>query len=426
MVLGGGLTGLSLAERLARQGRPVLVLERENEAGGICRSLRLGEARVDRYYHHTFCGHTDLLSFLDELQMSKELQWRTARQGIISGGRLRPFDHMVDHLRQTGGRPVEIWRDFLFALELARAGGAKDLEQTTLISWLSGRQTKRKVDSFWRPLLEHKFGGFGERISAAWLANRLRSRGASKRRFGGGETLGCLEGGFYRLVSRLVEKCRSQGAEIRLGTPVERLVMDGEKIVALQTDWERIDAPALVASALPLAALGQLLPEKQQADLAPFQYMGCLCVALSLSEGLSPYYWLSNLDEAPFAAIIEQSHLDPSTGHLVYLPCYLPPGERPSEAEKERACEEAITWLTGLFPHFRRESVLAVETAFDPHSQPVFQAGLPVLREWSGWLPQNLFLADPFLSYPDNERTMDAAVRRGRQAATAIMEVAAR
>ena len=39
-ILGGGLTGLVAAERLAAAGETALVLERESHAGGACRHQR--------------------------------------------------------------------------------------------------------------------------------------------------------------------------------------------------------------------------------------------------------------------------------------------------------------------------------------------------------------------------------------------------
>ena len=48
LVLGGGPAGLTVAERLINSGeKSVLLIEKEKEAGGLCRSVNVDEAPID-------------------------------------------------------------------------------------------------------------------------------------------------------------------------------------------------------------------------------------------------------------------------------------------------------------------------------------------------------------------------------------------
>ena len=50
-VIGGGLLGLGLADKLAARGVPVTVYEAAATLGGLAGSTQLGGVRVDRFYH---------------------------------------------------------------------------------------------------------------------------------------------------------------------------------------------------------------------------------------------------------------------------------------------------------------------------------------------------------------------------------------
>jgi phytoene dehydrogenase-like protein len=51
IVVGAGISGLLVALALAKEGKSVLILEKEKEIGGICRSYRVGGYRIDTGPH---------------------------------------------------------------------------------------------------------------------------------------------------------------------------------------------------------------------------------------------------------------------------------------------------------------------------------------------------------------------------------------
>jgi protoporphyrinogen oxidase len=63
IVLGAGITGLTLGLRLARAGRPVLVLEKEPEVGGLCRTFRYGSFAFDIGPHRLFSSDPEISDF---------------------------------------------------------------------------------------------------------------------------------------------------------------------------------------------------------------------------------------------------------------------------------------------------------------------------------------------------------------------------
>jgi protoporphyrinogen oxidase len=72
-ILGGGLSGLTLARLLQEQGEEVVVLEAEREYGGLCRS------KTDRGFtfdtggsHIIFSRDTDVLAFMRRMIAGNE------------------------------------------------------------------------------------------------------------------------------------------------------------------------------------------------------------------------------------------------------------------------------------------------------------------------------------------------------------------
>lgn len=67
-VLGGGLTGLTLARILIDKGHDVVVLERDREPGGLCRSVTEGGFTFDIGGSHIiFSRDTEVLDFMNDL-----------------------------------------------------------------------------------------------------------------------------------------------------------------------------------------------------------------------------------------------------------------------------------------------------------------------------------------------------------------------
>ncbi|HEY5996254.1 MAG TPA: FAD-dependent oxidoreductase, partial [Candidatus Deferrimicrobiaceae bacterium] len=90
VVLGAGLTGLSAAAALERAGRDFIVLEKEGEVGGWCRSSLVSGYRFDMSGHFL---HSADPSIREELASLPGISWRdTVREaGVYLRGVLTPF-----------------------------------------------------------------------------------------------------------------------------------------------------------------------------------------------------------------------------------------------------------------------------------------------------------------------------------------------
>ena len=122
---------------------------------------------------------------------------------------------------------------------------------------------------------------------------------------------------------------------------------------------------------VPCGKVATLCPELTGAErerLKSVVYQGITCASLLLRRPLAGYY-VTNITESwvPFTAVIEMTALvDPSAfggNSLVYLPRYLTQDDPFWQRSDAEVKEEFLAALERMYPHFRREDVLAFEVS---------------------------------------------------------------
>ena len=109
MILGGGLTGLVAAERLARGGSGAVVFEREDEAGGACRSIERDGFTFDHTGHLLHVGQAQTEEYFESLGVWDRLAVHQRRAAIVVGDRVTPYPIQI----HTRALAPEVRRDCL-------------------------------------------------------------------------------------------------------------------------------------------------------------------------------------------------------------------------------------------------------------------------------------------------------------------------
>jgi protoporphyrinogen oxidase len=329
IVIGGGATGLAAAYLLRRNGADVTVLEASPQPGGLLSTFEVGDgARLEYFYHHFFTHDAEINWLLGELGLKDQAVFRSTTMGMMRDGEIYPFDGPADVL-QFGAMSIPARLRFgMSAAMLTYLPGFEDDEQTPALKWFRRWAGQEATETIWEPMMDIKFGDAADQIPIAWMAGRLRQRARS--RDGTEEKLGYLEGSLQVLVDRLVEVLREDDIDIRCSEPVEKFLLDGEKVNGVHTQKGPLEADA-VLSTVPTPILSGLVEDidPDYADsLREIEYMGAICTILSLKESLSPVYWLNVADPGySFGGVIEQTHLIPPKEyggrHLAYLSRYV-------------------------------------------------------------------------------------------------------
>ncbi|MBI4288841.1 MAG: NAD(P)/FAD-dependent oxidoreductase [Chloroflexi bacterium] len=422
-VVGGGLTGLTAALDLVRRGHQVTVWEKSPALGGQVRTVSIGDAQLEGFYHHMFASDKALIGLITELGLSSSLQWLPSLVGYYYGGRVHDFTTPVDLMRFSPLGLFDRVRVGMMSLYLRRRNDWRYFETITAEEWLLKKMGRRSYEVIWGPLLRGKFGDSAERISMAWLWGRLHMRLGS-RRGGGGERLGYLKGGFGRLIEALGQKVRDKGGSIMTGTSIKRIAVQDRHVAgAISGNGEVFPQDAIIATAPSPTFLGLIpeLPREYGELLQQTQYLAALCLILVIKRPFGRVYWLNVGDRSfPFVAVIEQTNfVSPAEyggKYILYVSNYVPASSPLCAMKPDGLVSHYLPFLQKINPRFDSDWVEQYHVFKEEYAQPI------VPMNYSRLIPDmatpigGLYLANTTQIYPE-DRGMNQAVQLGLRVA---------
>lgn len=396
-ILGGGALGLTAALRLAQRGHRVTVYERELEAGGLAAGFRIGDAWLEKFYHHIFRTDTAMVRLIGELGLADRLLWPRPRTVTLYGGRVYQLDSPATVLTFPPLNPVERVR-LAAALAFLKVAPSGPLEGRLAAPWIRRWMGKRAYQVIWEPLLRGKFGACVDEIALPWFWARVHDRTTE---------LGYLRGGFQAVYEELVRRIEALGGEVRLGTTVESVTAapDSQLLVAASDGAHTFHR---VLSTLPPRLTCRLVPElpawyRERYDWG--RAYGAHCLILALDRPLTSSYWMNVNDPGfPFLALVEHTNYMPVSDyggrHLAYLGNYRPMTDPLFRMTKAEVLAEFLPHLPRINRHFAPEWVTGSWSFSAPFAQPI------VTTEYKDHIPPfetpvaGLFTASMFQVYP--------------------------
>jgi protoporphyrinogen oxidase len=302
-VLGGGPAGLTAGYLLARQGRPVVVLEAEDQVGGLAKTEVRDGYRFDLGGHRFFTKSKEVDDLWHEV-MREEFLLRPRMSRIYWNGKFLDYPLQgADVVRKLG--PVELLRaglSYLWAVVKPK-GREDNLEQ-----WVSNRFGKRLYQLFFKSYTEKVWGVPCTELRAEWAAQRIKGLSffsAAKAAFFGnkGNKVKSLITQFHyprfgpgQMWETMADEIIAAGGEVRLNTPVRGIEFRDGHVTAIEAGEERIE-PSHVISSLSLRAMvgmaGSGAPEAVKQAAQGLRYRDFLTVALVIDgEDLFPDNWI--------------------------------------------------------------------------------------------------------------------------------------
>ena len=266
VVVGAGPAGLAAGRELARAGRPVVVIEREDGVGGIARTIERDGYRFDIGGHRFFTSVAEVRALWEGL-LGEDLLVRQRRSRILFHGKF--FDYPITARSALAGLgPLEGLR--IVASYLAARLRPIEPEET-LTAWVTNRFGRRLFETFFRSYTEKVWGMRCEEIGAQWAAQRIRGMSLRAaladmlRRGAGGHRSLVTEFQYPRLgPGMLWERMRAEieaaGGRVLLQTRLGEIRHEGGRIREVTAAGPEGPVTLPAASVVSTVALRDLVP----------------------------------------------------------------------------------------------------------------------------------------------------------------------
>jgi protoporphyrinogen oxidase len=302
-VLGAGPAGVTAGYLLARAGVETLVLEAEDQVGGLAKTVVRDGYRFDLGGHRFFTKSLEVERLWREV-MAEELLVRPRLSRIYWNGRYLDYPLRARNVVTRLGL-VELTR---CALSYAAAALRPRGEERTFEQWVTNRFGRRLFELFFRSYTEKVWGVPTDEIRAEWAAQRIRglSFGTAVRAAllgnKGNRIKSLIEEFHYprfgpgQMWEAFADAIVDAEGEVRLEAAVEALELDGGRVTGIVAAGEHVPVDAVISS-LPLRTIVQLAgdgaPAKVRAAATGLRYRDFLTVAVALDrEAPFPDTWI--------------------------------------------------------------------------------------------------------------------------------------
>ncbi|MEM9587209.1 MAG: FAD-dependent oxidoreductase [Planctomycetota bacterium] len=264
-VVGAGPAGMTAALQLARGGANVSVFEASEFVGGMARSLDIWGQRVDLGPHRFLSTDARVNRFwLDVVGDQYEMVDRRTR--ILFNG--QSFQYPLKPLEVARKLGPATTLSCLFSYARQHLQPRVD-EEPSFESWVVERFGRRLFESFFQSYSEKLWGIPCSELSADFAAQRIKQYSLpeavrsmlSSRKAANHRTLvdrfAYPIAGTGSVYDAMADQLRHLGGELRLKTPVQRVVTQDKRVVGVELSDETVLSYDHVISSLPLTLLVQ-------------------------------------------------------------------------------------------------------------------------------------------------------------------------
>jgi len=422
-VIGGGLMGVALAYYLSQSENQVTILEQTSHLGGLNDQLQFADGlAVPRYQHALMPTDTTLRDLCTKLGLQDELIYQNARAGFVHNDAIHPMSNILDFLSFSMLGLRDRFRLGRMILLTRGKSNWNDLDTLSAKEWLLQVGGNEAFERVWRPLLEAKFDGVYDNVSATYIWAWLNRMSSVRQVPQLSNTIGYLKRGHFSLIEALANAFLKAGGQIKYDVRVREIEVQNGQLQRVRTSAGTLEFDSLVA-AVPTPVFAQLLPAPYpdyHARLEKSKYLGLICPVLVLDRPLSNFWTLNLTDPAyPFATIIQTPHAEKSGHYIVYLPRYTAPDNDWMGVSDEDIGVAWFSHLKKIFPAFSEDQIIHFAVSRSRYAEPIhsvnmLQNKLDVQTPYTGLYLANTAQVYPFLA------TSEATVGHARLVAQAV------
>ena len=391
-IVGGGIMGMTLALRMAQQGKKVTLFEAAPELGGLASSWKMNDVEWDKFYHVILLSDFGTRGILKEIGLEDKIEWVETKTGFYMNGKLYSMSDTIEFLKFPTLNLIDKFRLGITIILASRIKDWKRLEKIPVTTWLKRWSGSNTFNKIWLPLLRAKLGDSYTRTSAVFIWATIQRLYGARRSGLKKEMFGYVPGGYKRVIEAFKQKLILEGVEIKTSyVATEIKAADNNKSRISFTDGitEEFDK---IISTLPSGLSAKLcngLSKEEIQKLNNIEYLGVICVAVLLDKPISSFY-VTNITDSwvPFTGVIEMTALVDkkhfNNNALVYLPKYVNPADPLFNYSDEEIKKFFIGNFKKMYPWLTDENIKFTGVAKARHVITVltenYSANLPGIK----------------------------------------------
>ena len=364
IVIGSGISGLLSALALSKEGKKVLILEKESYIGGVCRSYDVNGYRVDTGPHAiTRLENGPLRELMDRYFTAVPEFIPFGKYYVRIGSEIKPFPWSINAWMTFGLLPMTdrllLMRALFNTLYLANKG--KNFSNITLSEILP-----KKVSITTRRFLDWLcYFMVGTSIDNAPISRFVDNKTHHPRTIPyvgkiydlfmseGAKDQGYPKGGLQSIINSILESFPKDGVEIKIDEPVKKIESSkGAKQVITAEDSYECETVVYSGFASDLPHLIDGLPAEYTRNLQSIKKVNSITIWLGLTKKIFTNYgselWV---DSDPYAWVVPTSNYDPSLapkGNQLVGFAFTLPGEYNASTIKKKAFQSIVDTIPDI------------------------------------------------------------------------------
>lgn len=276
VVVGAGPAGLAAAWELTKHGVSPLVVDRNEQIGGLARTMWVDGYGFDLGPHRFFTKNQEVLDmwkhFLGEDLLHVPRLTRIFYRGKFFNYPLKPLDALTKLGLLTTTKAVAS-----YGMQKARRENIDAADNFE--DWITAQFGKTLYEIFFKSYTEKVWGIPCDQIGKEWAGQRIKGLNLSEairsafRRGKSDKVKSLIEEFYYprlgagQLYDRMAEEIVKAGGEIRMGTDVTRIETEGDKLTGFITQTgDRIEVDHAFVSA-PITAVATSIEPQPPSDV---------------------------------------------------------------------------------------------------------------------------------------------------------------
>ncbi len=311
IILGGGFLGLSLAYELIKKNKKVEIIDSEKSLGGLAEPFKIDDKLIDKFYHFFyFNDHFNSENLIKELKLKYKINWKDVNTKMYVDGNFFSLDSIKELILFL---KFDFLRFSFSLIKLRLFKLKKSLETVSALEWANKNFGKKFTNKVWLPLLNSKYEKYSPKISALWLATRIKRHLSTKIFYNNKSRLGYLVGTYKFVIEKIETLIKLKKGKVYKNNKVLKLDFGKKHLNQIVTSKKIINCKdKIVISTLPLADLNKIKKNK----LSSFKYLkkfkNCCAtlVIIKSSQKLNSDYWVTVSDKnIPFDLIINHNEI---------------------------------------------------------------------------------------------------------------------